>query len=394
MTAEKEQLPASVLMIYALAAVGGVVGYVPLLTLLLPIKVEMLGDAERYDVLAWCGVAGAIAAGLANIAFGRLGDRAVARGGGRRGWLLSGGIMTAASFVGVLLAHDAATIVAAIVLFQIAINAVLAQVGAVIAEEIPATQKGVIGALLTLGAPIAAGVSALVVTVVDEEGWRLTVVAVTMAACILPLALVGARHPASADVPSSARTAMRRDLAIAWTARLFVQIAASGVGLYLLFYFQTLIGERTEAPMMVARLLAVAAVVPVPVALLLGRWSDRTARRKPVLAGAAMLATIGLLGMAAAGSWTAGAISYVGFASGVAIFLALNTSHVMLLLPDAARRGRDLGILNLANTLPQIVASLLAWWSTTAHGFGTAMVALAMLMLVAGVLPLMVGEDG
>ncbi len=113
-----------------------------------------------------------------------------------------------------------------------------------------------------------------------------------------------------------------------------------------------------------------------------------------VLAGAAMLATIGLLGMAAAGSWTAGAISYVGFASGVAIFLALNTSHVMLLLPDAARRGRDLGILNLANTLPQIVASLLAWWSTTAHGFGTAMVALAMLMLVAGVLPLMVGEDG
>lgn len=393
MTAEQERIPASVLMIYALAAVGGVVAYAPLLTLLLPIKVEMLGNAQRYDILAWCGIAGAVAAALANIAFGQLGDRAVARGGGRRGWLLSGGIATIASFVGVALAHNAATIITAVVLFQIAVNVVLAQVGALIAEEIPATQKGVIGALLTLGAPIAAGISAMVVTIVEREGWRLTVVATTMAACLLPLTIVRTRRASPVEVPSSARVAMRRDLAVAWMARLFVQIAASGVGLYLLFYFEMLAGAQTGTPMMVARLLVVATVVPVPIALLLGRWSDHIARRKPILAGAAMLATLGLLGMASAGSWTAGAIAYTAFASGVAIFLALNTSHAMLLLPNPARRGRDLGILNLTNTLPQVVAPLLAWWSTIAHGFGAAMAVLAVLTLLAGIVPLMIGED-
>lgn len=388
----EERLPVSLMLLYELAAAGGVIGYVPLLTLLLPIRLEGFPDAVRYGVLAACGVAGAIAAGLANIAFGWLGDRSVARGRGRRGWLLAGAVATMLSFGIFLTVRDAAAIVVAVVLFQIAINAMLAQVGALIAEEIPTAQKGTAAALLTLGGPLAAGASAVVVAAAATEGWRLAIVATLMTGCIVPLLLAGTRRIAPVAAPATVRVAMRRDLAVAWAARLLMQIAGSGVGLYLFFYFEGLSGGRGDMAAAIARLLFVATLVPVPIALVLGRWSDRIGRRKPFLAGTALLATLGLAGMGIASSWTMGAIAYVAFASGVAAFVALNTGHAMLLLPDGAKRGRDLGLLNLANTIPQIVAPVLAWGAGPANGFGTALAIMAAVTLLAGGLPLLVGD--
>lgn len=387
-----ERLPAAAVGTYALAAAGGVIGYAPLLSLLLPLKLEALAGIDRYAVLAACGVAGATAAALANIAFGWLGDRSAVRGRGRRGWLLGGTVATALSFAGIALARQPATIVASIVMFQIAINAVLAQVGALIAEEVPAAQKGMAASLLTLGNPVAAAASVLVVAVATGEGARLAIVALLMMGCVVPLMLARTRALVAPVAAAPVRTAMRRRLAVAWAARLLVQVAACGVGLYLLFYLERLAIGRDEAPAIVARLLVIAAVVPVPVAIVLGRWSDRIGRRTPFLTATAGLATLGLAGMAAAGSWIVGAVSYVVFAGAAAVFLALNTGHAMLLMPDGARRGRDLGLLNLANTIPQVVAPLLAWWWTTASGFAAALSVLAILTLIAGLLPLMVDE--
>ena len=389
----KRHLPLSRVLLYGLAAAGGVIGYAPLLTLLLPIKLAGLPPTVRYDVLAACGVAGALTAGLANILFGWLGDRSVAQGRGRRRWLLSGVVGTMLSFALVAASRDAATIIVAVVLFQVALNAMLAQIGALIAEEVPVAQKGTAAALLTLGNPLAAGASAVVVVAAASETWRLAIVAMVMSGCILPLLLARARRIASPEASAPVRMAMRRDLIVAWAARLLMQVAGSGVALFLFFYFEALAGGRGDIAGPVARLLFIAQLVPVPIALALGRWSDRIGRRRPFLAGTATLATLGLVGMALARSWMPGAIGYVAFASGVAAFIALNTGHAMLLLPDGARRGRDLGLLNLANTLPQVVAPLLAWWSGPAHGFATALSIMAAITLLAGLLPLIV-DDG
>jgi MFS family permease len=214
-----------------------------------------------------------------------------------------------------------------------------------------------------------------------------------MAGCILPLVIAGRRHVAPSETTERVRVAMRRDLAIAWAARLLMQIASSGAGLYLFFYFETLTDGRSGGAASVARLLFLGTLFPVPIALVLGRWSDRIGRRKPFLASTAMLATLGVAGMALAQSWMIGAIAYVAFASGVAAFVALNTGHAMLLLPEGAKRGRDLGILNLANTIPQIVAPLLAWGAGPANGFVPVLVIMAILALLSGVLPLLVGDE-
>ena len=66
----------------ALANAGGVIAYLPLLTLLLPLKVEGLSGEARIGVFTATVFAGAIAASISNVLFGWLSDRSVARGGG------------------------------------------------------------------------------------------------------------------------------------------------------------------------------------------------------------------------------------------------------------------------------------------------------------------------
>lgn len=374
---------------YALANIGGVVAYFPLLTLLLPLKVAAVAGDARIGVLAAAAVAGSIAAGASNILFGWLGDRSAARGRGRRGWLVGGTIATAAALGGVAMARDAGEVVAAIVLFQVAVNAMLAQVAALIADEVPDGRKGFAAGLLALGPPAGAGVSALLVAALAGEAARLAAVAAIVAACVVPLAAARAAPLLAMPVAEAGRR-RRRDLAIAWGARLLMQVAGCGIQLYLLYYFQALMDADAAAA--VATLLVVATLLPGLLAPIAGRWSDRTGRRTAILAGAALLGAAGLLTMAVAREWPVGAAGFVLFSVGYGVFVALNLGLAMQLLPNPARRGRDLGLINLANTLPSTVGPVLAWGLAGAGHFGGALLALALLTGAAGGLSLLVRE--
>ncbi|KTT69432.1 hypothetical protein NS319_10530 [Sphingomonas sanguinis] len=63
------------LWLFALANIGGVIAYWPLLTLLVPMRVEVVSPDERIALLSLIAVAGAVAASGANILFGWLSDR-------------------------------------------------------------------------------------------------------------------------------------------------------------------------------------------------------------------------------------------------------------------------------------------------------------------------------
>ncbi|MEG8025436.1 hypothetical protein QP162_15420 [Sphingomonas aurantiaca] len=129
------------LLVFALAYVGGVVGYLPLLTLLLPIKVDAVAGAGRLGVLTAIVVAGALAASVSNIVFGWLSDRAVTRGGGRRAWLAGGLVATMLSYAAIAATTSAMGLVLAVVAFQVAVNALLAPLLAIMADEVPDAQR-------------------------------------------------------------------------------------------------------------------------------------------------------------------------------------------------------------------------------------------------------------
>ncbi|WP_426255132.1 MFS transporter [Sphingomonas sp. DC2300-3] len=380
----------------ALANAGGVIAYLPLLTLLLPLKVEGLSGEARIGVFTATVFAGAIAASISNVLFGWLSDRSVTRGGGRRAWMAGGVAATAASYGGLIIAATPVALVAALVAFQIAVNALLAPMMAIMAEEVPDGQKGVAGGLFALGGPLASIVSTVLVGQATlTEAARFAILPAAVAACIAPLLLARARIAVADRDPRGDVRASRRDLIVAGVARLFVQIAGVVTQTYLLYYFESIVpaAERAGLPGRIGHLLTIAFIVPLPAALILGRLSDLTRRRKPAILLAALIAAAGLAGMALARGWTAGAAAFVVYTLGSSVFVALNAGVAMQLLPNPRHRGRDLGLLNLANTLPSLLGPPLAWVFATPHDFVGVMLALAVLAVGGGLTMLCVRTE-
>jgi MFS family permease len=321
-----------------------------------------------------------------------LSDRSLARGGGRRRWVAGGAAATLASYAGLVAAEMPVAVVTAVVAFQVAVNWLLAPLLAIMADEVPDAQKGVAGGLLSLGAPAASAVSALLVASTLGEAGRLLAVPLVAAACVVPLLL--SRAVPVADGPATRDAVPARDLATAIGARLMVQVAGNVLSVYLLYYFQSVAPGEPMLAVRTGQLLTVAYILPLPIALAAGRLSDRTGRRKPMLLAAALLAAAGLVGMAGAGSWQAGAIGLAAYAIGSTVFLALHAAFAMQLLPDPRHRGRDLGLLNLANTVPSLVGPGLTWWLATPRDFAPVMLTVAAMTLGGGVAMLTVRGRG
>ncbi len=378
------------ILLVALANAGGVIAFLPLLSLLLPVKIAEIAGEARIGLFTATVIAGALAASIANVAFGWASDRALARGRQRRPWVVLGLILLAASFVAVALAQTPAAIILAIILFQVAVNALLSPMFAIMADEVPGAQMGLAGGLIALGSPLASGVGALMIGLgLAGAGAQLGFVFVAVMICVVPLL----RAPACPAAPASDGAPARllgRDLAIAWTARLLVQIAGNVLSLYLVYYFVSIDPDVSAAKQVgpIGQLMTIAYLLPLPVAILIGRWSDRIGRRKPFLLAAATIAAIGLLGLALAREWLLAAPAFALYAMGSSVFLSIHSGFAMQLLPSAQNRGRDLGLINLTNTLPALLGPALAWALATPHDFGPVMLLLAALTLIGGALVL------
>lgn len=384
MASQRHRSPAF-LLACALAYAGGVVGYMPLLTLLMPMQVAGIAGADRYAALSIVLAGGSVAAGASNVLFGWLSDRSRRRGGGRRRWIAAGLVGTLASFAAIAAARTPAAITVAIALFQVAINLLLAPLMALFAEEVPETQTGITTGMFAAAPALAALLSlALGTSLTPDEPSRLAIVGAVAALCVVPLLLL--RPQEGGAPPRPVITSVpRRDLAIAWLARLMIQVAGNVLFADLLYLMEDPAGFADGGAMMrVGTLLMLANLAPLPVAILFGRWSDRLDRRKPFLIATSVMAAIGLVGMAAASGWTGRATCFLLFSVGWGAFLPLQVGAIMRLLPDPDHRGRDLGIVNLTNTLPVLVGQALTWVMATPRGAGPLLVTLAGLTLAGG----------
>lgn len=175
-----------------------------------------------------------------------------------------------------------------------------------------------------------------------------------------------------------------------WLARLAVQIAEATLFAYLLFWLRSLdaaVGENQTA-----RLFSAIMVLSIPISLAAGRWSDRLDRPIPPLIVAAAVSALGLLAMAFTTNLTLAALGYGLFGLSSAVFLALHSSQTLRILPRAERRGRDLGLFNLTNTVPSLIMPWLAIGLVPLFGFQALFLILAILALSAALLLLTVAR--
>ena len=378
------------LYLFALANAGGVVAYVPLLTLILPARISELAGDGRIEWLSAVAFFGAIGASVGNVLFGWASDVV----GGRRTWTAAGLGLTLASYVLIFVADTEFEIVTAVFLYQVVLNMMLAPMTAWAADRVPDEDKGLLGGMLAAGPPVGALAGVLATaSALTNDGSRLAVVCALILAFVAPLLVLVAapivRFQDTTEVQP--RSSLRLDFGIIWTARLLVQIAGSVLFVFLLYFFQSLPTPATQNQ--VARISAVTLLIAFPLTLMLGRISDRLGPRKPFLVGSALAGAVGLGLMSLSDDLPFAIAGYALFSCATAIFLSLHNAYAMQLLPSPSRRGRDMGLMNLTNTLPAFISPALAMWLVPGRGFGLLLLVLAGALVAAALCVALVQTD-
>ena len=354
-------------LLYALAYAGMFVSFMPFIMVLLSLKAAAVGGGSAVTLLSISALGGAAVASLANILFGWLSDGTRRRTGSRRAWVAAGLGTLFAGYAALHFAASPATFLGAVAVIQIGINMAFAPLIAVMADEVPDEDKGLVAGLMGTAQPIGA-FSATLITLpgLGGEGARYALLCLLFAGMILPfLAFAREGAPLPPPPPQPLRALRRFDFALAWASRMLLQVAGNGLATYGFFYFLWVLDREdiakgsADANPIVATM-TVSTLVAVLLTIAAGRLSDRMLRRKPFLAGASICMAGGLALMAVAESWTVAAIGHAAALSGLTVFLAMHSALAMQLLPSPEHRGRDLGVLNLTNTLPAMVAPLLA----------------------------------
>ena len=377
------------LWLYALAAAGGAVSYVPFLTLLLPVRVnEMsLNAAATIESLGYVAFAGAISASLANITFGWLSDLTKVR----RPWILAGLLLSCILLLTVRRVDELPQLVMLIVCWQLALNMMLAPLAAWAGDVVPDAQKGFLGGLLSFAPAVGAASGALVTLpgLADADN-RLVIVAALVAIMVLPVLLFGRPRAMPHLLPGNAVTQAEPAAAVAskrgavprmWLARLLIQIAEALMFAYLLIWLTGIAPEVTDSD--TARIFALVLILSVPIALAAGRWSDRSDRPILPLALGAAIGAVGLVIMGLAQSIPGAILGYMMFGLSSSVFLALHSSQTLRVLPKPETRGRDLGLFNLTNTVPSLIMPWLTIVLVPVFGFAGVFFVLAGLALVA-----------
>lgn len=349
---------------YGAAQAGAFICFIPLLTLLLPGKAQLIGGADKALLLSQMAMLGGLTAAVANLLFGSLSDRTRGPLGRRRPWILTGLGLVAVALALIGWAHSPLQLALGVAAFQLAVNALYAPLTALVPDMVADAQKGLVSAWAGAALPIANLFTAVVVTrLAGSPPAQFAIIILVAAAMILPFALTlrEPQPPRVAAGPLRLSFAALRDRRFFWTfiSRLLVESAVAINTLYLLFLLQDLPGARPQgwsALQLFGALLIASTVAAALGGFVGGVGSDRLRRRRPfvVAGGMGMAAALALMVLWPAWPGPLAAQLLFGAAHGLhATTVAAMTAEI---LPNRAMAGRDLGVMNMAIALPQSLA--------------------------------------
>ena len=340
----------------------------------LALKVNDLVGIEAAPAnLALVTGVGSLLAMVVNPVFGRLSDRTTARMGMRRPWMLIGLAGGVVGTVTVALASNIATVLVGWCVTQVFLNALLAAQAAILPDQVPTKQRGMVSGVLGMCLPVASVAGTYLVQAFDR-----TQLAMFLAPCVvgglLVLLLVvrlDDRRLAPADRPhwsvrqlaGSFYVSPRAnpDFAWAFASRFMLVMAYAFLVTYQAYYLIEQIGSgEDDVPRQIYLGTLVQSGALVLASPVVGRLSDRVGRRK-------VFVVVAAVGYAAAMFVIATADGVDGYLLGMAVgglgfgaYMAVDLALVVDVLPDAGTAGKDLGVLNIAGALPFAIAPALA----------------------------------
>jgi MFS family permease len=373
--------------IYALAYAALWLALLTPAIITLALRVRQLVPGNAAEPISRVLMAGAIVALVSNPIFGALSDNTRSRFGRRRPWLVGGVLCGCASLALIGLAHTINIVLLGWCAAQLSFNAVLAAMVAIIPDRIAPAQRGTVVGILGICMPIGQITGTFLVQQLSVDmTLALVVPGLIGVAGVLGLVFVmrqepiahaaGAQSPsargglavavplgqASAEPAESTGPRGHRDFSWTWLSRVFFTTGSCFLQAYQPFFLlDGLHLDAAAVPRLIFRSTLVQAAMVVVWSLISGRLSDRTGRRKPFVMAGSTIQGLGLWLIAFSNSYTTllFGVALVGMGHGV--YEGVDLALVTDVLPDRARHAaKDLGLLNIANTLPQVIAPLAA----------------------------------
>jgi MFS family permease len=359
---------------FTLAFIGTNLLFLAPLLVTLPLKVNALvGIDQAPNSLALVAGIGAALAIFANPFFGRMSDRTTWQFGMRRPWMLIGLAGGSLGIFVIALAPSVPVVVIGWCLAQVFFNALLAAEVAVIPDQVPMAQRGVVSGLVGICLPIASVSATFLVKLFagDELAMLFVPCAIGGAFVALFAATLDDRRLALPDRPpwslrefaSTFYVDPRKspDFAWAFVSRFLFVLAYAFLVTYLAYYLLQQIGSaEADVPQQIFLGTLAQSAVLIAASLGGGKLSDRTGRRKIFVFSASVVYGLALFALAIATSFNGFVIGMAISGLGFGLYFAVDLALVLDVLPSKDDAAKDLGVFNMAGAVPFALAPAIA----------------------------------
>src|SRR5690625_1502462 len=342
--------------------------------ILLALQVERLDPAQKVANLALVTTCGALVSMLAQPVAGLISDRTRSPHGRRAPWMVAGTAAGAALMVVLGTQHTLVGLLLGWMGVSIAYNLAQAPLPASLPDRIPRLARGSFSAVTGMGMQVGMLAGQFLASSLADA--VLLAYLLLAAACLVVFTLFTWRNPdrSSAEDPReplSLRTFARTywvsprqhpDFAWGFAGRMLLNLAyyvvAGGYLLYVLADYIDLGSDRAAATIPLLTLAGAPGAVLATV--LAGPLSDRWDRRKIFVGVAGMLFAGAMIAPLVSPTVAGMVVAYAIGAFGYGVFQSVDSVLMSEVLPDQQTFGKDLGIVNMAITLPQTLAPALA----------------------------------
>jgi len=359
--------------LYTSAQMGTSLVFLAPLLVTLALKVNSLvGIEQAPNSLGLVTGIGSLLAMVSNPFFGKLSDRTSSRMGMRRPWMIIGLVGGSLGVLTVALAPNIGFVLVGWCIAQLMFNALLAALIAVLPDQVPAVQRGLVSGALGICVPIASVSGTFVVQLFTGNQ-----LAMFLAPCaiggllVLPFVVtLKDRRLARAAKPAwslqefastfyvNPRTSP--DFAWAFASRFLLVLAYAFLVTFQTYYLLDKIGStEAEVPQQIFLGTLVQSLVVVAASLLGGRLSDRMGRRKVFVLTASMVYGLAMFVIATATSFDGFLVGMAIGGLGFGMYVAVDLALVADVLPNK-NNAKDLGVFNIASALPFSLAPAIA----------------------------------
>lgn len=366
--------PASRAVIYlmALAQFGTFVALLAPVTVSLALKIEQLvPEDQQAAALGTVLSVAAFVALVANPVIGRLSDRTTSRWGRRRPWMVGGAAVLLVGLLLIAVAGSVPVVMVGWMFGQLGGNMVLAPLLTTIADQVPQQQRGTVSANVGVMQNVGILVAAYIANWFVHDMLMLFLVPGALAAVtvlaycfVLPDRQVRVHPPEGGGLKATLMTFWvdpRRhpDFGWAWISRFMIILASFLFVTFRLFFLRDrveLTSEEAVQAITVGLLLYTGALV---VTAKIGGWlSDRTGRRKIFVIIAAVSFALGTYLLVHVTTVPQFYWVEVLLGAGYGMYYAVDMALVVDVLPNPDDCAKDLGVMNIANALPQSLAGV------------------------------------